>query len=142
MTKTISFISKEHIDKYWPQVKGLLDKGLFYCEDELNIDQLRYMAVQGVVHIVVAIDDDTASLVGALALQITQYPNLRAATIISYGGYDLFADEEDFAVLKTGLEKGGVSRIEGWCRPAQARLFKSKFGFETPYQMITYRIGD
>ena len=136
----IHSLSKEHLDKFWFQIEPLLDMGLLYSENEMNVHQLRMMVVQGLAHIVVGIDEETDRIVGALCFQITQYPNIRAANIISYGGYDLFATEKDFNEVVAGLRKAGVSRIEGWCKPAQARLFKSKYGFETPYQMITLQI--
>lgn len=133
---SVHALSKEHLDKYWNQIKEYLHSGLLMCEGELNIDQLRLLAVQGRVFIVVGISLETNNLVGALALEMVNYPNYRAANIISYGGHNLFASEEDFAGLKQELAKAGISQLQGWCKPAQARLFKHKYGFKTPYEMI------
>lgn len=139
---TISSISKEHLDKFWSQISPLLHAGLLMCEGELDINQLRLLCVQGSVNIIVAVDNDTGYIKGALALELVRYPNFRAANIISYGGYDLFADLEDFNSLKMELKRAGISQLQGWCKPAQARLFKSKYGFSTPYEMIRVSLGE
>lgn len=129
-------LSKEHLDKYWGQVKEYLHSGLLMCEGELNVDQLRLLSVQGLITIIVIVSLETNNVVGALALETVNYPNYKAANIVSYGGHNLFASEEDFNGLKQELAKAGVSQLQGWCKPAQARLFKHKYGFNTPYEMI------
>ena len=131
----INLIQKEHLDLFWDQIAPLLEKGLFHCEGELNIHQLRLQAVQGTVKIAVGLNDQD-QIVGAIALEVVNYPNYRCANVVSYGGEDLFATEQDFAVIKGYLKTIGISFIQGWCRPAQARLFKSRYGFSTPYEMI------
>lgn len=129
------------LDKYWSSVSPLLEQGLFYCEGELNIDQLRLLIVQGKVAVFIGLNDyDT--IVGAIALEVNAYPNFRAANIISYGGEQLFATQDDFNLLKSRLKQFGVSFLQGWCKPAQARLFKKSFGFDTPYEMIRVSLGD
>lgn len=131
----INLIQKEHLDMFWNQISPLLEKGLMYCQDELNIDQLRLLAVQGSIKIAVGLNDQD-QIVGAIALEVVNYPNYRCANVVSYGGEDLFASEQDFDVIKRYLKTIGISFIQGWCRPAQARLFKSRYGFSTPYEMI------
>lgn len=134
-TKTISYLSKEHLDKFWVQLKPLLEAGLMCSEGELDISQLRLLIVGGVVHIVVATDTPD-NIVGALAFEIVTFPNYRAANIISYGGHNLFADARDMRYFTDILKKAGISKLQAWCKPAQARLFKSSFGFTAPYEMI------
>jgi len=131
----INLIQKEHLDLFWDQISPLLEKGLMYCEGELDISQLRLLAVQGSVRIAVGLNDQD-QIVGAIALEVVTYPNYRCANVVSYGGEDLFATEQDFTIIKSYLKTIGISFIQGWCRPAQARLFKSKHGFSTPYEMI------
>lgn len=133
---TINLLSKEHLDRFWNQVEPLLHSGLLMCEGELNVHQLRMFIIQGISHLIVGTDNDTGNIKGALAFEIVNYPNIRVANIISYGGYNLFASKEDFDVVKQSLKKAGISSLQGWCKPAQARLFKSKYGFKTPYEMI------
>ena len=140
--RTIHYLSKEHLDEYWPKIKRFLESGLFLCEGELDISQLRLLAVQGAAHIVVGIDSDTSDVVGALAFEIRVYPNFRAANIVSIGGDHLFLGEDDLVLLKEELRKGGIKRIEGWCKPAQARTFRMNLGAETPYQMIRINLED
>lgn len=130
------FLSKEHLDKYWNIVGPFLQAGLFMCEGELDISQLRLLCTQGLVHVILIEDIEDNQIRGAIAIELVNYPNYRVANIVSYGGYYLFASEEDFTVLKTELKKAGISKIQGWCKPAQARLFKSRLGFSTPYEMV------
>ena len=131
----INLIQKEHLDMFWNDVAPLLEKGLLCCEGELDISQLRLLAVQGSIKIAVGLDDSD-KIIGAIALEVVAHPNYRCANVVSYGGEDLFATEKDFAVIKGYLKTIGISFIQGWCRPAQARLFKSRYGFSTPYEMI------
>jgi len=140
--KSIHYLSREHLDKYWPVLKPLLEKGILLCQDEITIDQLRLLIVQGQTHVIVAVDNDTGGIIGALAFEITPYPNCRAMNIISLGGDNLFADEYDMEVLKGILKQNGISKIQGWCYPAQARLFSSKLGFTKTYQMVSLDIGE
>jgi len=137
--KQIYLLSREHLDKYWDQISPLLESGLFYSEGELDISQLRLLIVQGKVFVVVASQD--FKIVGALAFELVWFPNYRAANIISYGGDSLFADDNDMKQFKELLQKAGIKKLQGWCKPAQARLFKSQFGFETPYQLVRLDIG-
>lgn len=129
-------VSKNYLDRYWNQIEEYLHSGLLVCEGELDVKQLRLLCVQGAAHVVVIVDLETSNIIGALAFEFAVFPNYRAANIISYGGHNLFASEEDFSQLKKELAKTGVTKLQGWCKPAQARLFKSKYGFTTPYEMI------
>lgn len=129
-------LAKTHLDKYWNQIEGYLHSGLLMCEGELDVAQLRLLCTQGLATVILIMNLDTSNIVGALAIEFVNYPNFRAANIISYGGYNLLASEEDFNKLKIELAKAGVSQLQGWCKPAQARLFKHKYGFKTPYEMI------
>lgn len=141
MSVSVKYLSKEHLDKFWNQIEPLLEEGLLFCEDELNISQLRLLITQGAVHTIIGIDSENGNVKGALVFEIVNYPNYRVMNIISYGGYNLFADEYEMEQLKNILRGNGISKIQGWCKPAQARLFKSQFGFETPYQMVRLDIG-
>jgi len=133
---SVHIVSKNYLDKYWNQVEEYLHSGLLMCEGELDVKQLRLLCIQGLANLVIILDLETSNIVGALAIEFVNYPNFRAANIISYGGYNLLASEEDFNKLKIELAKAGVSQLQGWCKPAQARLFKHKYGFKTPYEMI------
>lgn len=132
---TAHFLSREQLDKFWNLVEPFLKLGLLSSEGELDVKQLRLLAVQGSVQILVIMDFE-GIVKGSIATEIVNYPNYKALNIVSYGGYDLFASEEDFEYLKDELRKAGFTKVQGWCKPAQARLFKSRYGFSTPYEMI------
>jgi hypothetical protein len=129
------FLSKEQLDTYWSLAEPFLYAGLLVSEGELDIKQLRLLAILGKVQILLIMDMEDM-VRGAMATEIVSYPNFKALNIVSYGGYNLFASEEDFNYLKDELRKAGFSQLQGWCKPAQARLFKSRYGFSTPYEMI------
>ena len=140
---TIHYMAREHLDDHWDSIKGYLESGLFYSEGEIDINQLRLLVVQGAAHLIVGIDhDDSDKLCGALAFEIRTYPNYRAANIISLGGDHLFLCESDLILLREELRKADIKRIEGWCKPAQAKLFKTKLGASTPYQMIRINLEE
>jgi hypothetical protein len=129
------FLAREQLDRYWNQAEPFLKAGLLVSEGEMNVKQLRLLALQGSAQILLIMDFEDM-VRGAIATEIVNYPNYKAINIVSYGGYNLFASEEDFNYLKDELRKAGFSQIQGWCKPAQARLFKSRYGFNTPYEMI------
>jgi len=135
----IQYLSKEHLDQHWDSISNFLEKGLFYSEGEMDVAQLRMLIVQGSAHVILIIDDEDNTR-GALAFQLVAYPNIRTAQIISYGGYNLFADKDLLESLLVGIRKTGATRLDGLCKPAQTRLFRMKYGFETPYQVITLKV--
>lgn len=140
--RTLHYLSKEHLDEYWDQIKDYLASGLFYSEGELSVDQLRLLIVQGAAHVIVFLDVEDNNVVGAFSFEIKQYPNKRSANIISIGGDNLFVDKNDLIHLREELRKGGIKTIEGWCKPAQVRWAKQALGAETPYQMIRINLED
>lgn len=129
------YLSKEQLDRYWNTAEPFLQAGLLVSEGELDVKQMKLLARQGLMQILLIIDQEDM-VRGAIATEIVNYPNYKAINIVSYGGYNLFASEEDFEYLKDEFRKAGFSKIQGWCKPAQARLFKSRYGFDSPYEMI------
>jgi hypothetical protein len=134
--KSLSYIPRNYLDKFWDQIKDLLASGLQLCEGELDINQLRLLITQGHATVIVATSIETDEIVGALAFEVVNYPNYRCANVISIGGHNLFSDEHDMEQFKSILKKAGISKIQGWCSPAIARMWKSKFNFTTPYTMV------
>lgn len=132
---TAHFLARQHLDKFWDLAEPFLKAGLMMAEGELDVKQMRLLALQGNIQVLLIMDQEDV-VRGAIATEIANYPNYKAVNIVSYGGYNLFASEEDFNYLKDELRKAGFSQIQGWCKPAQARLFKSRYGFSTPYEMI------
>jgi len=129
------FLSRQQLDKFWGLAEPFLNAGLLMAEGEMDVKQMRLLALQGSIQILLIMDQEDM-VRGAIATEIVNYPNYKAVNIVSYGGYNLFASEEDFNYLKDELLRAGFSQIQGWCKPAQARLFKSRYGFTTPYEMI------
>ena len=134
-SKKLVSLAREHLDRFWPEVKPFLEKGLLSTEGEITIDQLRLLIVQGHIHVVLFQTEDYET-VGALAFEIQAYPNFRVANIVSFGGEQLLVDEAEMVQFSAGLRKMGVTKIQGWCSPAVSRLWRKQFKATTPYTMI------
>lgn len=141
MNKRLFFLPKDKLDLHWESMKPFLASGLLSTEGELTIDQVRLLLVQGYLYSVVAVDMDTDLVVGALAFEIINYPQYRVANVVSVGGDQLLIAETEMAQFQVSLKQLGCTKIQGWCSPAIARLWKQQFNARIPYQMIRIDIG-
>lgn len=136
MEKNVQYLTKEHLDKYWEDIKPLLEKGLLASQHEINIEQVRLLIVQGAFHTVIGLDKETYEIVGCLVFEIINFPNYRVANIVSIGGNKMLVSEDDFVQFTYGLKKLGVSKIQGMCTPVLARLWKRKLKATIPYHIV------
>lgn len=111
----------------------MLAAALTKGEGELDLSQLRMMITGRQADLVLVVDD--GALLGAIAIEYVQYPNYRVANFIATGGRRLFARESDVSQLKIWLRERGVSKIQGYCPPAVARLWR-RLGFHMAYQVV------
>lgn len=142
--KQVVKVNPVYLDQEWPKFVEYLQLGLLYCEEETTIDQLRMEIAKGAITVLVAVDD--GEITGACAIEPLQYPNFRAAHIVSAGaarGASLFT-EEYYPLLVGWCKKLGYSKIQGHCRPSVARLIKRVRGANArePYALIRMDIGD
>jgi hypothetical protein len=135
-------LAKEHLDKYWPEIKEYIQSGLMLTQNEVTIDQLRLLCSQGHAHIVLFQCEETYDLKGALVFEVISYPQYRVANVISIGGDKMYLDEHEMDQFKVALKKGGISKIQGWCSPAVARLWQKQYKATIPYQMIRIELGE
>lgn len=133
MTCEVSRLNPAFLDQEWPKVSPMLDSGFMYSEGELDISQLRMLCARGDAFIMVCMAE--GQIIGALALEIVQYPNFRAANVISAGGRGIY-NAKYWEMLRAWLKDMGVSKVQGNCRPSVARLLKRMEGFRTAYELV------
>lgn len=129
----IERLNAQFLDTQWPYVAEYLGDGLLSCEGEIDLSQLRMMCANGLADIFVVFSN--GDIIGALAVETIQYPNFRAANIISAGGKGMY-NRDFWPLFKDWLKALGYSKVQGYCRPGVARLLKRIPEFRTAYELI------
>lgn len=129
----IQQLNRQFLDQEWPKVSGYLKEGLLCSEGELDVDQLRLLCSQGRAEVFVALR--SGEIIGACAVETIQYPNFKAANVISAGGRGVY-NPSFWAEFKGWLKSMGYSKVQGYCPPAVARLIRRIDGFRTSYELV------
>jgi hypothetical protein len=123
-------IPAHHVDYAWKDGADCLSDA---CMDECTIDQLKMVLSRGERQLVRM--DDEGKTVGWGVYKVDQYPNARILHITS-----LYAPrchfERFFDALKGIAADLGCSRVRCSAKPAQARLYAMKLGFEPVYTTL------
>ncbi len=127
-------VSLDQISNYWPQCAPLLAKGLADSEGEIGVEHLLQLlqAQQGFLMIGVDADDMVHA---AMALQFQKYPNFTVAHIYSIGGRWVMANRLHWDGIKAWMKEQGASKVQGSCKPAQARLWQ-RIGLKPVYTIM------
>lgn len=133
MRNRIDRLNPEFLDAQWGEVAGFLGAGLLCAEGELDLAQLRMLIATGRAQVFVMLADDV--ITGALAIEPVQYPNFRAANVISAGGKGIY-NAQFWALFQNWLKSMGYSKVQGYCPPTVARLLRRIKGFRTSYELV------
>lgn len=127
------------IDRAWKDGAHKLSEACKYSGDEITIDQLKLLLSRS-ERILLAADDDDRK-VGWCVVRVEQMPNIRALHVCSlyapHIGFDAL-----FPELMAFAESQGCSEIRCAAKPAQARLYQRKLGFEPVYQILRVKLGE
>ena len=135
MSKRLLSIPPNHVCQKWPLVEQYVVEALKYGAGEYSAEQLKVMLTQGVQALLVALDGDT--VVGAATVAFENYPNDRIGFITAIGG-KFISTPELWDQLHDWMRGQGCTKIRGAARPAIARLWKQKFGFEQRYIIVEH----
>jgi hypothetical protein len=130
----IEHIKADKLDALWPQCSGFIQAGLALGEGEIDLSQVRQLIVLGNAELIAGYSHDNAVL-GAMVIQFINFANFRVANVLSIGGSSIVASSVHWAQIKTWLKQSGASKVQGFCKPAQARLWR-RIGFTQRYAVV------
>lgn len=132
-------VERDKLDAAWPRVAPLLARALERSEGELDLAQLRLLAVLGRVEIIAALRENDA-VKAAWAVEYIDFPNYRVANIVAIGGREVFAHPEAWQQFKAWLKsERGCSKVQGYCPASVARLWLgpwSNLGMHEAYRVV------
>lgn len=133
----IVFIQASHVDFAWRDGASKLAEACKHSGNEITGDQLKMLFSRG-ERMLVRMDDDSKT-VGWAGLRVDQLPNVRVMHVCDlyapHGRFELFFEE-----LKKLAFNTGCSKIRCAAKPAQARLYKMKLGFQSVYETLEIEV--
>lgn len=135
MTKLdIRIVAIDKISNYWPQCSPLLAKGLSDSEGEIGVAHLLQLLQSDQCFLLAGVDTSGA-VHAAMALQFQKYPHYTVAHIYSIGGRWVMANRMHWDGIKAWMKEQGASKVQGSCKPAQARLWQ-RLGLKPVYAIL------
>lgn len=126
-------VPSTHIDMAWKDGASELGKACDTSGGEITGDQLKMILAKGERTLVRM--DDGGEIVGWGVFRIDQLPNMRVLFIT-----DLVAPncgfERFWTLVKELASSQGCSRVRCAAKPGQARLYKSKVGMRSVYEIL------
>jgi hypothetical protein len=122
------------VDQAWREGAYCLEEA---CISDCTVDQVKMLCARGDRQLVRM--DDEGKIVGWGVYFIDQYPNVRALHITQLVAHNC-GFERFFEQLKKIATGYGCSEIRCSAKPAQARLYGMKCGFEPVYTTLKMEI--
>ena len=130
----VRYVSKEELPRYWPLCETYIERGLIPAQGEANAKHVLIELEAGRAQLIVG-EDANGVVHTALAVQFQPMPNYVVAHVYSIGGRGVINNAHHWASIKAWMKANGAVKVQGVCRPAQARLW-GKLGFEPVYQVV------
>jgi hypothetical protein len=134
----LKWVSSDELDFWWPMCVAQLSEGLSSGEGETHIEQLRLYLTEARCNLVILLNNKD-DVIGSLAIQFVNLPNIRIGFIHSIGGRSLLADKDVWSTFKFSCKQRGASSIRASCKPSQSRLFR-RIGFNVIYEQIEIKL--
>ena len=132
----LSLVPHTHIDQAWADGAFKLADACDESGGEITADQLKLMLSRGERMLFAGVH--LGKPIGWIVIRVDQLPNLRALHICElYAPGALFDDF--FEQLNDLAKQHGCSEIRCSAKPAQARLYRMRFGFEPVYETLKVR---
>lgn len=129
-------VPSTHIDLAWEDGASCLAEACAESGGEITGDQLRLLLSRGERTLVRM--DHEGGVVGWGACRVDQLPNIRVLMVTELVAHNV-GFEQFFAELKALARSLGCSRIRCAAKPAQARLYRMKCGFDQVYTILEAR---
>lgn len=113
-------IAPDLIPEVWNRLEPMIRRSCEESQGMASVDQILGMLMNGdAVCMGVGEEGEPRLLIVAT---IVQYPQYRAVRIIALSGSKLRESMQHFSVLEDWALSQGAIEIEGWCKPAVARM--------------------
>jgi hypothetical protein len=130
----VIYVRKEELAHYWPLCEAHIERGLLPAEGEANARHVLIELEAGRAQLIVG-EDAQGHVHTALAVQFQNMPNYIVAHVYSIGGKGVIDNAHHWTGIKAWMKANGAVKVQGICRPAQARLW-GRLGFEPVYQVV------
>lgn len=137
MTLSIHYVHQSHAAQTWPQAEPYIAEAIQHGGGDYTLDQAKLLVNMGSWMLLVAADENK-QVQGAATVNFVNYPNDRVAFITFIGG-KLISNQDTFAQMCDILKANGATKIQGYARPAIARLW-SRYGFEERTALVEVKI--
>jgi hypothetical protein len=130
----IKFIDSTELEVFWPTCEPLIKSGLAGSDGEVNTDHLLIEITAQRAHLIVGFNSENAAC-AAMVVQFIDFPNYKIAHVCSIGGRGVVENAQHWTTIKVWMKQQGALKVQGSCKPAQARLWQ-KLGFTDTYHMV------
>lgn len=130
----IKLVATSDLAAYWIACEPLIAAGLVPSDGEANTQHVLADLQEQRAQLIVGLND-MANVVTALVVQFIDYPNYKVAHVYSIGGRGVIENTVHWASIKAWMKQQGATKVQGVCKPAQARLWQ-KLGFTDTYHMV------
>ena len=130
---SLHIVPPTHVDLAWRDGASALADACATSGGEITGDQLRMILARGECTLLQMRAGGVA--VGWAAIRIDQLPNFRVLHVCELSAPGAHF-ERFFASLRSMAEGAGCLRIRCSAKPAQARLYRQKLGFQPVYETL------
>lgn len=136
----LTFIQGEAaLEAEFPQLLPIFER--LPVVPEYRPAQLLELAQRGAAHIG-RIEDESGVLIGAMAFEFINYPDVLAVNIIALAGERLDEIAGDlFSKFKEFCRLAGADIVEARCGEAMSRMLR-RYGFGKAYNVVRARLGE
>jgi len=135
--KQMQIVPPNYIHQVWDKIESYFDRAMLAGTDDYNVDQLKMLLTEGRQTLFVFIEDEV--IIGALAVELINFPNHRIAHTSAVGGKEIF-DENTIKQYEDWCRAQNATKIRAFARDAQARLYKMKMGFDIVTHVVEKKL--
>lgn len=141
--RPVQLVNAQLIELFWPAIRPMFErcvKGAMH--GELEVDDLKQMALAGQL-VIMVFTDDTNGLGNvdlAVAIEPVAYPRLPGINIVAMGGTNFGLIQKSYwTYFKGWAMMNGAKMIEASVSPAMARILR-KYGYVEEYTLVRCRL--
>jgi hypothetical protein len=120
---TVQLVDITKLSMYWSACEPLITSGLEPSDGESSAAHVLVDLQAGRAHLLVGVDS-VEVVQAAMVVQFVPYPNYTVAHIYSIGGSGVIENAQYWASIKAWMKQHGATKVQGVCKPAQARLWQ------------------
>jgi hypothetical protein len=135
--KQMQIVPPNYIHQVWDKIESFFDRAMLAGTDDYNVDQLKMLLVDGKQTLFVFVEDE--KIIGALAVELINFPNHRIAHTSAVGGKEIF-NETTIKQYEDWCRAQNATKIRAFAKDAQARLYKIKMGFDIVTHVVEKKL--